>query len=87
MSKNLSSVNIDKLLKDFDENGLYPNAMAAAGSVYPKIESGFTFTENSIDELSKTFNNLRYTKCSALLTTIYYNPDAILLQHAPVKKK
>ena len=38
------------LLLDFDANGLYPTAMSDKQSVYLKIETGYAFTKDMIDD-------------------------------------
>ena len=42
---------IDELLRDFDAVSFYRSAMLDEKTKYPKIETGFAFTEDMNDEL------------------------------------
>ena len=55
-------------------------------SIYPKIETGYAFTEDMNDKLVEEFNNQTFNK-SAILKIKYYNPPDIILQHLPVKEE
>ena len=62
-----------------------PSAMYDENSIYPKIETGFAFTEDMNDELVKEFNNQTFNNrsgptkgwamASAILKIKYYNPS------------
>ena len=52
---------LDKTRLDFDATNLYPSAMRYNDSVYPKIETGYTFKPHTNDLFvnvfkSQTFN-------------------------------
>ena len=59
-------------------------------SVYPKIESGYTFKSHmkdvfANDDINQTFN--QDGNNSKLLKISFYNPPNLLVQHLPVKEK
>ena len=56
-------------------------------SIYPKIETGFAFTEHMNDELVIKFNKQTFTQGSAILKILYYNPKKGIVQHLPIKGK
>ena len=56
-------------------------------SIYPRIETGYSFTKDMNDELVEKFNTGNFTKRSALLRIKYYNPNNLIVQHLPVKEK
>ena len=56
-------------------------------SIYPKIETGYSFTEHLNDELVNKFNNQTFTQGSAILKIMYYNPKNGIVQHLPIKGK
>ena len=56
-------------------------------SIYPRIETGFTFTEDMNDELVEKFNTCNFNRGSAILEIKYYNPKNLTVQHIPVKEK
>ena len=56
-------------------------------SIYPKIETGFAFTEHMNDELVNKFNKQTFTQGSAILKIMYYNPKNGIVQHLPIKEK
>ena len=82
----MKNFNRDDLLMAFDATSLYPSAMYDENSIYPKIETGYAFTEDMNDELVNEFNNQTFNK-SAILKIKYYNPPDIILQHLPVKEE
>ena len=86
ISMKMKEFNRDDLLMAFDATSLYPSAMYDEKSIYPKIETGYAFTEDMNDELVKEFNNQTFNK-SAILKIKYYNPPDIILQHLPVKEE
>ena len=51
ISMKLKQFKRDDLLMAFDATSLYPSAMYDENSIYPKIETGYAFTENMNDEL------------------------------------
>ena len=75
------------LLWDFDAVSLYPSAMWDENSIYPKIESGYSFTNDMNDDLVQKFNNQTFNQGSAILKIKYYNPRDFIVQHLPVKEK
>ena len=56
-------------------------------SIYPKIETGYSFTKDMNDELVEKFNTGNFTKGSANLKIKYYNPKNLIVQHLPVKER
>ena len=72
---------------DFDCVSLYPSAMWDENSIYPKIETGYTFEKHMNDELVEKFNNQSITQASAILKIKYYNPKNLIVQHIPVEGK
>ena len=82
--KKLREFNRNDLLMAFDATSLYPSAMYDMDSVYPKIETGYAFTEDMNDKIIEEFNNQIFIK-STILKIKYYNPPDIILQHLPVK--
>ena len=75
------------LIWDFDAVSLYPSAMGDEKSIYPRIETGYAFTEDMKDELLEKFNNQNFSKGSAILKIKYYNPNNLIFQHLPVIEK
>ena len=57
ISNEMKEFNRDDLLMAFDATSLYPSAMYDENSIYPKIETGYAFTEDMNDELVKEFIN------------------------------
>ena len=62
----IRQLKINELLWDFDCISLYPSAIWDKNSIYSKIESGFAFTRDMIDELVKNFNIQTFTRGSAI---------------------
>ena len=56
-------------------------------SIYPRIETGFSFTKDMNNELVENFNTGNFTKGSAVLKSKYYKPKNLIVQHLPVKEK
>ena len=56
-------------------------------SIYPRIETGYSFTPEMNDELVEKFNTQTFTQGSAILKIKYYNPKNLIVQHLPVKEK
>ena len=51
-------------------------------SFYPRIETGYAFTEDMNDELVGNFNTGNFTQESAILKIeSYYNPKKLIVQH------
>ena len=61
--------------------------MSDQNSIYPRIETGYAFTENMNDELVEKFNTGNFNQGSAVLKIRYYNPLNLIVQHLPVKEK
>ena len=55
------------LLWDFDAVSLYPSAMWDPKSIYPKIETGYAYTNDMNNELVEKFKNGKFNKGSAIL--------------------
>ena len=64
-------LSLGDLMWDFDCVNLYPSAMWDENGIYPKIETGYVFTEDMIDELVEKFNNQTLTQGSAILKGKY----------------
>ena len=75
------------MLWSYDANSLYPNAMSDHMSIYPKIETGYAFTQDMNDELVKKFNEGNFTQRSAILKVRYYNPKNLIVEHLPLKER
>ena len=56
-------------------------------SIYPRIETGYAYTNDMNDELVNKFNNQTFTQRSAILKVKYYYPKNLIVQHLPVKEK
>ena len=52
---------------DFDCVSLYSSAMWDKNSIFPKIETGYAFTPDMINELVENFNTQTFTKGPAIL--------------------
>ena len=66
----LKQLGLDDLLWDFDAVSLYPSAMGDPESTYPRIETGYAFTPDKIDELVENFNTQTFNQGSAVLKKI-----------------
>ena len=96
INENLSNLRLHKIIKrielihllwDFDAVSLYPSAMWAEKSIYPRIETGYAFTRDMNNELVEKFNNQTFTQGSAILKIKYYNPKNLIVQNIPIKEK
>ena len=88
--KKLSKLDSNKTQMDFNATSLYPSAMWDQNSVYPKIETGFTFKPHMNDIYVEAFNNQTFNEDGdkpAIITIKYYNPPDLIFQHLPVKEK
>ena len=88
--KKLQKLDLNDVMMDFDATSLYPSAMWDKNSVYPKIETGFTFKLHMNKTNVEAFNNETFNQDgdeSAILTIKYYNPPNLIYQHFPVKEK
>ena len=77
-------------MMDFDATSLYPSAMWAEKSVYPKTETGFAFKAHMNNVYVEAFINQTFNQDgdkSAILRYKYYNPRDLIFQHLPVKEK
>ena len=83
----IKQINLDELLWDFDATSLYPSAMWDEKSIYPRIETGYSFKRDMNKYLIHRFNNQTFTQGSAILKIKYYNPKNLIVQHLPVKEK
>ena len=83
----IKQIKVDDLLWDFDAVSLYPAAMWDENSIYPRIETGYAFTEDMNDQLAQKFNNGNFNQGSAILKIKYYNPKKLIVQHIPRKGK
>ena len=75
------------LLWNFDAVSLYPSAMWDENSIYPTIETGYSFTKDMNLELNEKFKTGNFTKGSGVLRIKNYKPKNLLDQHLPVKEK
>ena len=66
IDERLSNLRLHKMMKrielvhslwDFDAVSLYPSAMWDEISIHPRIETGYAFTRNMIDDLFEKFSN------------------------------
>ena len=56
-------------------------------SIYPRIETGYVFTEDMKNGLVEKFNTQTFNKGSAILKIKYRNPKNLIVQHLPVKER
>ena len=90
IQKELSKLNSNKTQMDFDATSLYPSAMLDENSVYPKIETGFTFQPDLNDVYVEAFNHQTFSEDgneSAILAIKHFNPPDLIFQLLPVKEK
>ena len=85
--KLLNQIELKELLWDFDATSLYPSAKWDENSIYPRIETGYSFTRDINKFLVHKFNNDNFNQGSAILKIKYYNPRNLIVQHLPVKEK
>ena len=83
----IKQIKLEELLWDYDATSLYPSAMWDEKSVYPRIETGYSFTRDMNKILVHRFNNQNFTQGSAFLKIKYYNPKNLIVQHLPIKEK
>ena len=67
LHKIIKRIELIHLLWDFDATSLYPSAMWDEKSIYPRIETGYSFTRDMNDELVEKFNNQTFFQGSAIL--------------------
>ena len=84
--KLIKQVKLDELFWDFDAVSLYPSAMLDEKSIYPRIETGYTYTEYMKDELVEKFNTSNFTQGIASFKMKYCNPNNSVVQHLPIKE-
>ena len=68
----------------FDAKSLYPSAIWAENSVYPRIETGFVFKTHMKRTYVDAFNNQTFNQDgneSAILGIKYCNPPDLIFQH------
>ena len=53
--------------------------MSDPESIYPRIETGYSFTKDMNNELVEKFNNQTFTPRSAILKIKYYNPKNLIV--------
>ena len=75
------------MLLVFDGNGLHPSAMSDQKTIRPRIESGYAFTKDMIDELLNAFKNQNLLKSIAVLGIKIYKQVEIRPQHTPDEGK
>ena len=83
----IKQIKLEELLWGFDATSLYPSAMWDGKSIYPRIETGYSFTRDMNKILVHRFNNQNFTQGSAILKIKYYNPKNLIVQHLPIKEK
>ena len=85
--KLLQELSLNELLWDFDSVSFYPSALSDPKAIYPRIETGYAFTPDMIEDLVNKFNNQAFIQGSAILKIKYYNPQNLIVQHLPVKER
>ena len=83
----MKQLSLNDLLWSYDGNSLYPSAMWDENSVYPRVETGYAYSEDMNDELVEKFNTGNFTKGGAILKLNYYNPKKLIAQHLLVKER
>ena len=81
---------LDKTRLNFDATNLYPSAMRYNDSVYPKIETGYTFKHHTNDVFVNVFKSQTFNQDgndSAIWKIKFYNPPNLIFQHLPIKEK
>ena len=56
-------------------------------NIYPRIETGYSYTKDMTDELVKKFNTGNFIKGSAIIKFKYYNPKYLIVQNLPIKER
>ena len=87
LHKIIKRIELIHLLWDFDAVSLYPSAMWDPKSIYPKIETGYAYTNDMNNDLVEKLNNGKFNQGSAILRIKYYNPKNLIVQHLPIKGK
>ena len=87
LHKIIKQIELVHLLWDFDAVSLYPSAMWDENSIYPRIETGYAYTRDMIDELVEDFDSGNFNQRSAFLKIKYYNPRDLIVQHLPIKER
>ena len=82
----IRQIELIHLLWDFDGVSLYPSAMWDPKSIYPKIETGYAFTNDMNDDLVEKFNNGKFNQGCAILKIKYFNPENLIVQNLPIKE-
>ena len=72
---------------DFDAGSFYSGAKWDENSFYPRIETGYAYTEDMKIERVEKINNEALNQGSAILKIKYYNPPNLIVQHVPIKEK
>ena len=75
------------LLWSYDGNSLYPSAMWDEKSIYPRIETGYAYTEDMNDELVEKSITGISNQGSSILKIIFYNPKNLIVQHLLIEEK
>ena len=83
----MKRIELIHLLWDFDAVSFYPSAMWEENSIYPRIETGYSFTKDMNDELVEKFNTGNNNQGSAILKIKFYNPKNLIVQHIPIKEQ
>ena len=83
----IKQIKLPDLLWGYDGNSIYPSAMWDENRIYPRIESGYAYTEDMNDEPVEKFKNGNFTQGSAVLRIRYYNPKNIVVQHLSVEER
>ena len=55
--------------------------------VYLRIEAGYAYTKDRIDELLEIFNSGNFNRGSAILKIRYLNLKTLIIKHLSVKEK
>ena len=87
LHKIIQRIELVHLLWDFDAVSLYPSAMWDENSIYPRIETGYSYTKDMKNEFVEKFNTGNFTQGSAILKIKYYNPRDLIVQQLPIKEK
>ena len=89
ISRELQKTNKEDLLVSYDFNSLYPSAQIDINSTWPKIETAYPFKKFMNDAVCYLFNSGKWNQLnrSAFLTIKYHNPENLIFQHLPIKKK
>ena len=72
---------------DFDAVSFYPSAMWDEKTIYPRIETGHTYTKDMDNEIVHNFIFGNFTEESVILKTKFYNPKNLFVHYVPVKER